>query len=134
MPDRNNKSNKSPAWDYVGDGDADLVDVLLAPFLHLGEGHHVQEEPVHCRRRRLGAGQEQVEDHTPHVSGCTQSTEKQTPNLQRLPSRRRRKSTWGRGGGRVEGGGKVRGEGRGRRRERRGRGRKREGEEWGRRR
>ena len=56
-----------------GDGEADLVDVLLAPCLHLGEGHHVEEEPVQCRGRRLCAGHEQVDDHTPHVSGCTQS-------------------------------------------------------------
>ena len=104
MPDRNNKSNKSAAWDNVSDGEADLVDVLLAPCLHLGEGHHVEEEPVLCRGRRLGAGQEQVEDHTPHVSGCTQSTEKHTPNLLRLRSRKMRKSTWGGGG--VGGGGR----------------------------
>ena len=110
MPDRNNKSNKSAAWDNVGDGDgdADLVDVLLAPCLRLGEGHHVEEEPVQCRGRRLGAGQEQVEDHTPHVSGCTQSTEKQTPNLLKLRCRIRRESTWGGGGA---GGGGRKGEG-----------------------
>ena len=54
------------------DDDADLVEVLLAPCLHLGEGHHVEDEPVHRRGRRLGAGVEEVQNHTTHVGGCMQ--------------------------------------------------------------
>ena len=63
-----------------GDGDADLVDVLLAPCLHLGEGHHVEDKPVHRRGRRLGAGVEEVQHHTTHVGSCMQIATEQFRN------------------------------------------------------
>ena len=66
--------------DGDGDGDADLVDVLLAPCLYLREGHHVEDEPVHRRGRRLGAGDEEVQHHTTHVGSCMQIATEQFRN------------------------------------------------------